>query len=251
MTSPRDHTPSHDLARSHTELGRRNAALACFAERIAHDLRSPIEATKGFLALACGPFGGELTGQARACVEHASAANDRMGQLIEGLLSYAAAGAPAHLDEVSLGELVVASTIDVRELAANTEGRIHAGPLPTVDTDPTLLRQLLRHLICNALTYGRPGVPPIVRVEAETTSSGWWIAVSDNGRGIPPEEQADVFGLFTRLPGGRDVPGSGIGLATCARIADALGGRLSVVSHDTGGTTFRLTVDRTSWPQQD
>ncbi|MDX6371987.1 MAG: hypothetical protein QOD98_975 [Nocardioidaceae bacterium] len=42
------------------------------------------------------------------------------------------------------------------------------------------------------------------------------------------------------------MPGSGIGLATCARIADALGGRISVVPSDTGGTTLRLTVDRTS-----
>lgn len=244
MTSPQDDAPSRD--RSKTQRARRNADLACFAERIAHDLRSPIEATKGFLALACGPFGGELTGQARACVEHASAANDRMGQVIEGLLSYAAAGTPAHLDQVSLRDVVVASTVDVRELAAGTEGRVDAGPLPSVDTDPILLRQLLGHLISNALKYGRPGVRPIVRVEAETTSSGWWVSVSDNGRGIPPEEQADVFGLFTRLPGGRDMPGSGIGLATCARIADALGGRISVVPSDTGGSTFRLTVDRTS-----
>ncbi|MDT7646886.1 MAG: hypothetical protein QOC75_3886, partial [Pseudonocardiales bacterium] len=70
MTSPQDDAPSRD--RSKTQRARRNADLACFAERIAHDLRSPIEATKGFLALACGPFGGELSGQARACVEHAS-----------------------------------------------------------------------------------------------------------------------------------------------------------------------------------
>jgi signal transduction histidine kinase len=242
--TPRDQSPSRDLARSKPELARRNADLACFADRIAHDLRSPIEATKGFLALACGPFGGELTGQARACVEHAAAANDRTGQLIEGLLSYAAAGARARLEQVSLGDLVVASAIDVRELAASTEGRIDAAPLPTVDTDPTLLRRLLRNFISNALTYGRPGVRPVVRVDAEATSSGWWLSVSDNGRGIPPEEQAEVFGLLSRLPGGRDVPGSGIGLATCARIADTLGGRINIVSNNAGGTTFTLTVDR-------
>jgi signal transduction histidine kinase len=244
VTSPRDQSPSRDHARSKTELARRNADLACFADRIAHDLRSPIKATKGFLALACGPFGDELTGQARACVEHASAANDRMGQLVEGLLSYAAVGAHARLEPVSLGELVAASAIDARELLRDTTGRIDVGPLPTVESDPALLGPLLQNVITNALTYGRPGVPPVVSIDAAATGGGWEVSVSDNGRGIPAEERAGVFELFTRLPAGRDVSGSGIGLATCARAADALGGRISLLSNATGGTTVTLSVDR-------
>ena len=68
------------------------------------------------------------------------------------------------------------------------------------------------------------------------------MSVADNGRGIPEADRDAVFDLFVRLPGGRDVAGSGIGLATCARIAEALGGQITISDSDGGGVTFTLAV---------
>jgi signal transduction histidine kinase len=122
-------------------------------------------------------------------------------------------------------------------LRAETGGRIVLGALPVVRTDPTLLRQLLQNLVSNALKYSREGVPPEVELRGEATAGGWCVAVADNGRGIPVENRAAVFELFTRLPETLSVSGSGIGLATCARIAEALHATIELGDTPGGGTT--------------
>jgi len=109
-----------------------------------------------------------------------------------------------------------------------------------VQSDPTLLRQLLQNFMTNGLKYSRPGVPPVVRLTGSADDGGWRISVADNGRGIAAEDRGAVFDLFVRLPEGQDVAGSGIGLATCARIAETLGAHMEITDTAGGGTTFSI-----------
>lgn len=238
----RAHTQA--LVSSNAELTRSNADLASFAGRISHDLRNPIAASQGFLALACTRFGDELTGRARECVEHAAAATDRMAELVDDLLAFAAVGGQIRDQRVDVEQVLGAVVRDVQALVDSTGGQVVVGPLPTVQSDPTLIRQLVQNFVTNALKYARPGVPPIVAVSGTAEGDSWSVTVADNGRGIPAEDRAVVFDLFVRLPGGRDVPGSGIGLATCAQIAEALGAAITVADSPTGGTTFTVSVTR-------
>ena len=83
------------LESSNHELARSNADLSAFAARVAHDLRNPIAATTGFLSLAQGAFGDQLTGRARECVAHANAAVERMAAQVDDLLAYAGVGGEA------------------------------------------------------------------------------------------------------------------------------------------------------------
>jgi signal transduction histidine kinase len=231
---------SQQLAAANTELHRSNADLAAFTGRVAHDLRNPIAATRGFLTLARGPFGAELSGRARECVEMAAAATERMAALVDDLLAFAAVGAESRRVPVDVAEVAAAVVQDLGPLLESTEGSVRIGPLPRLESDPTLLRQLLQNLVSNGLKYNQPGVPPVVTVSGELYDGGWRVCVSDNGRGIPEQDRAGAFELFVRLPGGRDVGGNGIGLATCARIADALGGRITLSDVPGGGTTATL-----------
>jgi signal transduction histidine kinase len=231
---------SRRLAAANDELHRSNADLAAFTGRIAHDLRNPIAATRGFLQLAMTRFGDELTGRARECVGHAEAATLRMSELVDDLLAFAAVGATARQVPVDVAEVAAAVVLDLASLVESSQGRVELGPLPQVSSDPTLLRQLLQNVISNGLKYQRPDLPPVVTVSGASYDGGWRISVADNGRGIPEQERAGVFELFARLPGGRDVAGSGIGLATCARIADALGSTITIGGAAGGGTTVTL-----------
>jgi signal transduction histidine kinase len=230
------------LAATNDELARSNADLGAFAGRIAHDLRNPIAATTGFLSLAKGAFGAELTGRARECVEHADGAVRRMADLVDDLLDFARIGATARRTAVDLDEQMGAVVRDVQALVEATGGTVEYADLPVVQGDPTLLRQILQNLVTNALTYSRPGVPPRVLVTARTVGDRWSVAVSDNGRGIPEENRAAVFELFVRLPDADDAPGSGIGLATCARSAEALGAEITITDNEGGGTTFTVAT---------
>jgi signal transduction histidine kinase len=97
--------------------------------------------------------------------------------------------------------------------------------------------QLFQNLISNALKYCEKERRPEIDVSAERRDDSWVFSVKDNGIGIAPEYHDQIFGVFKRLHG-RDVPGTGIGLAICKRIMDHYGGRLWLESEVGQGSTF-------------
>ena len=110
--------------------------------------------------------------------------------------------------------------------------------------DADQLRILLQNLIHNAVAYRRPGVTPRIRVTAEALPDGVAVHVTDNGKGIPAEDRSHVTEPLARLHRADDPPGSGLGLSTCVRIAQAHGGRLDIDSNPDGGTTVSLRLPR-------
>ena len=100
------------------------------------------------------------------------------------------------------------------------------------------------NLIDNALKYLDPARPGTVEVTAgHAPGNRIRFAVSDNGRGIPPQDHGRIFELFRRS-GAQDQPGEGIGLASVKALVRALGGRIEVSSQPGAGTTFIVTLPR-------
>jgi signal transduction histidine kinase len=225
-------------------LLRSNDELAGFAGRVAHDLRAPLTAVLGFLALADGPFRGETSERAAECVSSARAAATRMRTLIDDLLGYATFTARPRPGPVDLPVLVNTVVNDLREQLDSSGGAVGFSGTGQACTDATLIRQLLQNLVGNALKHSRPGVAPRVEVSAGEERGRWWLQVADNGPGIPADQRERVFDPFVRLPGthsGTGTTGSGIGLATCARIAESLGGAIAADAAPGGGAAFRAT----------
>jgi signal transduction histidine kinase len=103
------------------------------------------------------------------------------------------------------------------------------------------LTQLFQNLIGNALKYHGPE-PLWIRVSAERMDEMWTLTVADNGIGINPAYQSQIFGLFQRLHGGGKYSGSGIGLAICQKIVQRYGGRIWVESEPGRGSRFMFTL---------
>jgi signal transduction histidine kinase len=231
------------------ELLRSNDELTAFAGRVAHDLRAPLTAVLGFLQLADGPFRDETSARAADCIGSALGAATRMRTLIDDLLGYATFDARPQLADVDLPGMIAALSEDLADEIAAVAGEVaYEGP-EHVRSDVTLLRQLLQNLIGNALKHGRPGVAPRVRIRASAVGDVWTLEVADNGPGVPADQRERVFDPFVRLTGGygaRGTVGSGIGLSTCARIAEAFGGTISVADAEwpegSGGAAFRVTL---------
>ncbi|HEY0811748.1 MAG TPA: HAMP domain-containing sensor histidine kinase [Pseudonocardia sp.] len=215
-------------------LLRTNDELAVFAGRVAHDLRSPLTAVLGFLALADGPLRGETSERAAECVRSALTAATRMRVLVDDLLAYATFTARPELSLVDMPALVRAVGADL-----GADGRVGYVGADRVCCDPTLVRQLVQNLVGNALTHAGPA--PRIAVSTGLEETTWWLRVADDGPGIPPAQRERVFDPFVRL--GRTA-GSGLGLATCARIAEALGGRIAVGDAPEGGAAFTATFPR-------
>jgi light-regulated signal transduction histidine kinase (bacteriophytochrome) len=113
-------------------------------------------------------------------------------------------------------------------------------PLPAIMGDQTHVERLFQNLIGNALKYRRQEAPRI-HIAARDLGKECLFAVSDNGQGIPPQHQTQIFELFKRLHG-QQYPGSGIGLATCKRLVERYGGRIWVESEAGRGSTFFFTL---------
>jgi signal transduction histidine kinase len=150
---------------------------------------------------------------------------------------------------VNLGELARAIGEEYRG-AANASGLsldIDVPPnLPTIETDPTRLRQIVGNLLSNAIKYTKSGSVNLRVRSGPSPATGGGddcaeFDVVDTGPGIPADKREVIFEEFSRL-GTSDKPGAGLGLAISKRLAEALGGRISVESEFGHGSTFTLRI---------
>ena len=91
----------------------------------------------------------------------------------------------------------------------------------TLTADAGQIRVLLQNLIHNAVIYHRPGIPPVVHITGHRSGDRETLRVTDNGKGISKADRERVLDPLVRLHRHDDPPGTGLGLATCARIAAA------------------------------
>jgi light-regulated signal transduction histidine kinase (bacteriophytochrome) len=135
-------------------------------------------------------------------------------------------------------ERVLASLeVAIKESGAS----ITSGTLPHVRMYEFQLEQLFQNLIANAIRY-RGIDTPRISIAAERQGDVWRFSVQDNGIGIEPQFQEQIFGIFKRLHSRTEYPGTGMGLAICQRIVERAGGRIWVESEPGKGSTFYFTI---------
>lgn len=223
-------------------LQRANAELESFAHVAAHDLTEPLRTVSGLAQLLVQRLkDDEMSTDTLEVVDHILIEAERMEAVVDDLLEHARAGGAADHCAVDLGPLTRAAIDAVRASAEAALARFEVAELPVVAGSPTQLRQLIQNLLANALKY--PGEqPPVVRIDASRADDGWEIAVTDNGPGIPEHERERIFRPFVRLREGGAAQGTGLGLATCAKVVAAHGGRLRVEAASGGGSRFVFSL---------
>jgi signal transduction histidine kinase len=235
---------ARELEQRNAELERSNHELEQFASIVSHDLKSPLQVVRGFVELLGRDAGKVTADAAQTYVNAALRGADRMDRLIDDLLAYSRAGQrPASYVPVDLNELMREVVADSAAQARDADVLINVESLPSVAGDHTQLRQLLQNLLDNAVKFRRPGVTPEVSVRA-SEDNGWWkIRVEDNGVGVDRRHREAIFGMFSRAHH-RDQPGSGIGLAVCARVVANHGGNIWVEDGPAGGSAFCFTLSK-------
>jgi light-regulated signal transduction histidine kinase (bacteriophytochrome) len=166
----------------------------------------------------------------------------RVEQLLAELAVYSHLFRPLEqLASSADSEAVLAGVLLGLDSLINKSGAdVSNDPLPKVWCDATKLGHVFRHLILNAITY-HGADPPRVHLSAVREGNQAVFSVRDNGLGIEPRFQEQIFAIFKRLHG-RDYPGNGLGLAICKRIVEQYGGRIWVESEPGHGATFRFTL---------
>ncbi|MGJ0386561.1 sensor histidine kinase [Paenarthrobacter nicotinovorans] len=230
---------ARELAEALAEAQRSNALLAEFAGRISHDLRNPLTSILGFVELSQMEAQDAPDATIAQYLDVVANSGQRMLSMVEDVLAYATIGGDVRPAQISLKALVEDV---VQDLAASLEANgasVDCHDL-VFSADPGQMRVLLQNLIHNSVTYTRPGVPPAIHVTGERTDEGATFRVIDNGKGISEPDRDRVVDPLVRLHREDDPPGTGLGLATCARIVAAAGGQLEISSAPGGGTMVTI-----------
>ncbi|WP_457946644.1 GAF domain-containing sensor histidine kinase [Pseudarthrobacter sp. alpha12b] len=215
------------------EVRESNAKLAEFAGRVSHDLRGPLTTMLGYVEMAEDEVDG-----GHPAVEYlqlVGASGQRMLAMLEDVLNYSRVGGAIQRQLVSL-HTVAAEVANDLGLSFGP-GSVLASDDSKLQVDPGQLRILLQNLVANAVNYRSPDRDLKVRISGTSNYHGTTVLVADNGKGIAPADRQRVLEPLVRLHREGDGQGSGLGLATCRRIAEAHGGELSLTETPGGGTS--------------
>ena len=232
-----------ELERTRQNLERSNAELDQFAYVASHDLKEPLILLSAYARMLEERHGDDLDEEGRTFLGHVREEAGRMKTMIDDLLDYSRLETRAEAaSRVELAEMLDTA---LRTLAPRIEeagAKIDIeGELPAVEGSPAQFERLLRNLLANALKF-RGKEPPVVTVSAERVDGEWVVSVRDNGIGIDPGKERQVFDIFQRLHGQEEYGGTGMGLAICKRIVERHGGRIWVEPAPGGGSAFKFTV---------
>ena len=222
-----------------------NQDLEAFAYSVSHDLRAPLRHVQGFAKMLEVEAGPVLTDKCLGYLATISAAAKRMGDLIDGLLTFSRIGrAELQKKEIHLNELLLATLCDFQEATKQRKifWKIH--PLPAVQADRAMLRMVLVNLISNALKFTAKRAKVKIEIGCTATDDETVIFIRDNGAGFDPRYAAKLFGVFQRLHNQDEFPGMGIELANVQRIIQKHGGRTWAEGVVNSGATFYFSIPK-------
>jgi PAS domain S-box-containing protein len=225
------------------QLSAANRELESFAYSVSHDLRAPLRSIEGFSRILMEEYGSTLDAQAANYLERVRNASQRMGQLIDDLLSLSRV-TRSELKRVRTDLSAIAEAI-VQELRSESpERRVSVSIHPGMSclADPSLIRIALYNLIGNAWKFTSRRADARIEFGALIQRNRTVYYVRDNGAGFDMEHAGKLFGAFQRLHSPREFEGTGVGLATVSRIVDRHGGTVWAESVIDQGATFYFTL---------
>ncbi len=211
---------------------------SAFMQNVAHELSTPLTPLAGYLRILLSDKLGPLSPQHRKVAESMAAAVTRLARVVDNLSDFAslASGQSAVQAGPVDPDALVAEVVEEQRSAVK-EARLHVAVVPSgggpVQADARKMRQAIANVVGNAVKFSPHGGE--VLVEVRRGGGLLRVAVSDQGPGIPAEDQPLVFEPFFHArraarAGEARRPGSGLGLPVAQRIAQAHGGRVLIES---------------------
>ncbi|MGD0922182.1 MAG: ATP-binding protein [Terriglobia bacterium] len=231
------------LEQRSSDLAAANQELEAFTYSVSHDLRAPLRHIDGFSKLLLEEYSAGLPEEAHHYLTRVREGTQRMGQLVDDLLSLSRLGRQeVRWQIVGLNSLVEEVR---RDLQPEMEGRKidwKVSSLPFVECDPALMRQVFANLLSNAVKFTRPRERAVIEVGTMTRDGQDVTFVRDNGVGFSMKYADKLFGIFQRLHRQEDFEGTGVGLATVQRIIHKHGGRVWAEGELDKGATFYFAL---------
>jgi PAS domain S-box-containing protein len=219
--------------------------LESFSYSVSHDMRSPLRAMQGYADALLEDYKGRLDATGEDYLKRIRRASSRMDLLIQDVLAYSRVAK----GDIPLREVNVDNVISdvLQNYATLHEGRAKVtveGSITPVVGHEAYLTQIVSNFLSNAVKFVAPGTAPKVTIRGR--DEGEWVRIdfTDNGIGIAPEHQKQIFEIFGRVYSDKKFEGTGIGLAIAKKAAERMGGSVGVDSELGQGSTFYVRLKR-------
>ncbi len=235
------------------ESSRSNKDLGDFSFIVSHNLQEIVKGIRTFVNSLSSRHAHNLDEEGKNLIGKTSRAVDQMQNLITDLLAYSKVSlCSRQLQNINLNTIVDETMVNLKDLIQNCAAQIQQAPLPVVEADPVLIRQLFWNVIVNALKFRRPDVPPVIKIYPaqnepfkgmiKKDSSFCFFVVEDNGMGFDEKGLKGIFDMFHKLHREQDYSDTGIGLAVCRKIIERHGGWVRVESCLGEGSRFYFAL---------
>lgn len=224
-----------------SELEMINHELEAFSYSVSHDLRAPLRTIDGFSLALEEDYKDTVDATGKDYIQRIRSGVQRMGQLIDALLQLSRiTRAETTYQPFNMSQLVESIAISLREEQKDKSITFQIEPHLEANGDPRLVRIALENLLGNAVKFSSKKPEIVIRFGFDSEQKAWFI--QDNGAGFDMSYAGKLFHAFNRLHGDKDFRGSGIGLATVARIIHRHHGKVWANSTVDHGATFWFTL---------
>ncbi len=242
-----------ELQEKNIQLEKALRAKDQMIQNVSHELRTPLTLIQGYIQVLEEGILGPLTTEQQQALQSIRRGGDWLHYMVERLLMLQTLN-DSVIRKIELDpQPLLRQAVKARQAQATRAGvqlHLETPPdLPPIMADPDLLGHVMENLLDNAIKFSPNGGTVRIRAwteQPEGHNGGQiMIAVSDEGVGVPPDQQERMFELFHQVDGSttRRFGGMGIGLALCKAIVEAHGGRIWLESEGEGrGSTFTFTL---------
>jgi PAS domain S-box-containing protein len=228
-----------------------NHDLENYAFSVAHDLRTPLRAIAGFARVLEEDYADAVDDEGTRVIGVIRKNAQDMGAFIDALLAFSAVDRqPPNKEHVDVDSLVRECLDSLGPECAERDVAFHVGHLPPARADRASLKQVFINLLANAVKFTRQEEKAHIEIGSWTEPSGSTAYfVRDNGVGFDMSNTRRLFGIFQRLHNPKEFEGTGLGLASVARIVAAHGGRVWAESEPGKGARFFFIIEPKEVPQ--
>jgi signal transduction histidine kinase len=244
---------TRQLAEANRRLTQEAADKDEFLRAVSHDLNAPLRNIAGMASMLLLKEGAHLRAEVRQRLERIRANADAQTSMISDLLELSRIRTrPQRRQVVDVAELLTEQASHFEFELDSNHIALEIGPMPHLYVERNRISQVFQNLIDNAIKYMDKPTGGRIAVAHRTDGLVHEFRVTDNGPGVPPRQQREIFCIFRRAqtPQTARVPGKGVGLAVVSTVASTYGGRAWVESQEGRGSSFyfTLSVEQTTPP---
>ena len=228
-----------------SQLESANKELESFSYSVSHDLRAPLRAVQGYTNILHEDYGAQLDAEANRLMDNVVHNSQKMGQLIDDLLTFSHVGRKELLKmDIAIYDMVTTLCGEIKNERDNDNIQFKISELQAMHGDRIAIKQVWVNLISNAVKYSRQKENAVIEIGSEAKETEIIFYTKDNGAGFDMRYADKLFGVFQRLHTNEEFEGTGLGLAIVHRIISKHGGKVWAEGKVNEGAIFYFSVPK-------